>query len=99
MSIVSIAEELRGQQLRQVLEGVIRAYAGTFEDLKRYAVDWDETVTSAYRAALTRLSAETSGACRAGSRIADFEVSVRHALDAHKSGAEQFLEAVDQKLF
>ena len=98
MSIVSIAEELRGQQLRQVLDGVVRAYAGTFEDLKRFAVDWDEAATGTYRSALTRLNAQASGACRAGSEITVFEESVRHALEAHKSGAEAFLARLRDQL-
>ncbi len=98
MSIVSIAEELRVHQLKQVLDSLRQAYACTFEDLGRCAVAWDEAVTHQYRTALADIAVRSGAASRSVPLLAEFQASVRRTLESHKQRAEDYLAALHRQL-
>ena len=98
MSMVSIGEELRGQHLRQILDALLLAYASTFDDLRRFAVEWDASVTEEYRTALSGLASKAGTACQSGSRLSEFQVAVRKTLEAYKRRAEAYLAGLQGKL-
>lgn len=98
MSIVSIAEELRVHQLKQVLDSLRQAYTCTFEDLGRCAVAWDEAVTHQYRTALADIAVRSGAASRSVPLLAEFQASVRRTLESHKQRAEEYLAALHRQL-